>query len=174
MRILIGVLALGTGLVIGNWLPGIDQRTQLLLHRSIITHGPLIPLIGFAVVFYSSARVLRWFVIGVCIGTAVHLCFDLFPKGWQGFALVSVPAFGRTHPLFSWLWLGFGTVACIFMAAKLVRSGGELMLFFLALVASFALIAFGESAFWRPMAAIIIAALLCAKPLFRQAYREPF
>ena len=171
---IIGVLALGAGIVIGNWFPDIDQRTQLLLHRSIITHGPLIPLIGFAVVFHSNARVLRWFVIGICIGTAVHLCFDLFPRGWQGFALISIPAFGWTPPFFSWLWLGSGTVACVFMAAKLVRNGGESMLFFLALVVSFALIAFGESALWRPMAAIAIAALLCAKPLFQWADSERF
>ncbi|MXY47318.1 MAG: hypothetical protein F4Y44_10150 [Chloroflexi bacterium] len=60
------------------------------------------------------------------------------------------------------------------MAAKLVRSGGELMLFFLVLVVSFALIAFDESALWRPLAAIAIAALLCAKPLFQWAVSEQF
>ena len=33
------------GLHCGIGLPDIDQHTDLLLHRSIITHSPLIPLI---------------------------------------------------------------------------------------------------------------------------------
>ena len=45
MKYLFGFAALVVGLVVGNWFPDIDQKTDLLVHRSIVTHGPLLPLI---------------------------------------------------------------------------------------------------------------------------------
>ena len=48
MRYLLGLIALVVGLAVGDWFPDIDQKTSLLLHRSIVTHGPLVPLIVFA------------------------------------------------------------------------------------------------------------------------------
>ena len=75
------------GLHCGIVMPDIDQRTTLLLHRSIITHSPLIPVI----VVLLALRIglgLYTFAMGVSIGFAVHHAFDLFPKGWTGAALI--------------------------------------------------------------------------------------
>ena len=61
------------GLAVGNWFPDVDQKTDLLVHRSIVTHWPLLPLIVVV------ASVMR-----------KRLSFDLLPKDWSGFALISV------------------------------------------------------------------------------------
>jgi len=45
MKYLFGFAALAVGLAVGNWFPDVDQKTDLLVHRSIVTHGPLLPLI---------------------------------------------------------------------------------------------------------------------------------
>ena len=41
----------------------------------------------------------------MAVRVAVHLSFDLFPKGWSGFALISVPGYGWTAPWFSGAWI---------------------------------------------------------------------
>jgi hypothetical protein len=43
--VIIGFVALVVGLAVGNWFPDVDQKTDLLVHRSIVTHGPLPPLV---------------------------------------------------------------------------------------------------------------------------------
>ena len=92
MKYLFAFVLLGVGLAVGDCFPDIDQHTGLLLHRSIVTHGPLVPLIAVAIAATSRTILLRWFALGLVVGFAVHLSFDLFPKGWSGFALISVPA----------------------------------------------------------------------------------
>jgi len=39
MKYPIGLVGLIDGLELGNEFPAIDQNTNLLLHRSIVTHG---------------------------------------------------------------------------------------------------------------------------------------
>ena len=39
------IISLILGLYLGNKFPDIDQRTDLLIHRSILTHGSIFPLI---------------------------------------------------------------------------------------------------------------------------------
>ena len=58
MKYLFGFVALVVGLVVGNWFPDIDQKTDLLVHRSIVTHGPLLPIIvvGVASVMRTIPR----------------------------------------------------------------------------------------------------------------------
>ncbi len=95
MKYVLGLFALLGGLAVGNWFPDIDQKTGLLLHRSIVTHGPLVPIFVFAAASGTRSIQLRWFALGVTLGVAIHLSFDLFPKNWSGFALISVPSGGR-------------------------------------------------------------------------------
>ena len=121
MRYLLGLAALIAGLAAGDWFPDIDQKTGLLLHRSIVTHGPLVPLIVFAAASGTRSIQFRWFAMGVTLGVAIHLSFDLFPGSWSGFALISVPSYGWTASWFSWVWIAISTVACIYLALRLVR-----------------------------------------------------
>ena len=123
MKYIWGIAALVAGLAIGDWFPDVDQKTGLLLHRSIVTHGLLVPLIVVAVASGTRTIPLRWFALGLAVGVAVHLSFDLFPKGWSGFAFISVPGYGWTAPSFSGAWIATGTVFCTYLAIRLVKDG---------------------------------------------------
>ena len=94
MKYLLACVALVVGFAVGNRFPDVDQKTGLLTHRSIVTHGPLLPFIVVAVASVVRTNPLRWVALGLVVGIAVHLSFDLFPKGWSGFALISVPGYG--------------------------------------------------------------------------------
>lgn len=169
MNYLVGLVVLLGGLAFGNWFPDIDQQTGLLLHRSIVTHGPLVPLIVFGVASGARSNHLRWFALGVTLGVAIHLSFDLFPKGWSGFALISVPSYGWTAPWFSWTWIAFSTVVCIYLALRLVRGGRDSSLFILSLIFAFGYLALGEDAFWRPALALTLVTALSVTLAVRRA-----
>ena len=157
MKYPLGLLALIAGLAIGDWFPDIDQKTGLLLHRSIVTHGPLVPLVVFVAASLSRSIQIRWFALGLALGVAIHLAFDLFPSGWSGFALISVPSYGWTASWFSWTWIAISTVAATYLALRLVRGVLEGSLFILSLMVAFVYIAVGEDALWRPIVALTVA-----------------
>ena len=157
MRYPLGLVAIVAGLAVGDWFPDIDQKTSLLLHRSIVTHGPLVPLIVFAAASATRSIQVRWLALGVTLGVAIHLSFDLFPSSWSGFALISVPSYGWTASWFSWTWIAISTVACTYLALRLVRGVLDGSLFMLSLVVGFGYIAAGEDALWRPIVALTVA-----------------
>jgi hypothetical protein len=157
MKYLFGLVALLAGLAAGNWFPDIDQKTELLLHRSIVTHGLLVPLILVIAASGTRSIQLRWFALGVTLGVAVHLSLDLFPKGWSGFALISLPGYGWMPPWLSQTWIASSTVVCTYLATKLVRNGLDGSLFVLSLIGGFGYLAMSEDAFWRPLVALTVA-----------------
>ena len=56
----------GLGFYLGGETPDLDQRTSVLLHRSILTHGLLAPAVGQQVLGWpTGAAVVRG---GVCSG----------------------------------------------------------------------------------------------------------
>ena len=113
------VLALfGLGTYLGNATPDLDQRTDLLLHRSILTHGLLAPLLVSNLFGGCSARSLQWFAAGFALGVAIHLAADLFPKAWTGFALISLPLYGWLPAPASITWLVCSVVACLGLAVR--------------------------------------------------------
>lgn len=143
MRALLIVTGVIVGLLVGFELPDLDQHTRgLLLHRSIVTHGWLIPL-----VVWLAARArprefwLRFGAIGLSVATAVHLCFDLFPVAWIGFARISIPGYGWSSAPFSWIWLAGSVVVCLALALLAAASQREVWL-----VVGLALLAFAVSA----------------------------
>ncbi len=157
MQYLPALIALVVGLPLGLELPDIDQRMGFLLHRSIITHGPLVPGILFSWVARSQSLPRRWFAMSVSLGVAVHLAFDLFPQAWTGYALIGVPGLGWTPAPFSWLWIALNSLVCAALAAKLVRSSLETGLLILGLGGGFIYAVRAEDAFWGPLAAVTVA-----------------
>ena len=113
------VLALfGLGFYLGSETPDLDQRTDLLLHRSILTHGLLAPLLVSKLFGGCSVRSLQWLAAGFSSGVAIHLAADLFPKAWTGFALISLPFYGWLPPPVSIAWLVVSVVVCVGMAIR--------------------------------------------------------
>jgi hypothetical protein len=124
-----GLLYLLLGLWVGYGFADWDQRTPLLIHRSILTHGFLVPLLLFGFVASLPPRVLmtaKFLPVGFALATAVHLCFDLFPGAWYGFALIHIPLIGRTSAVFSFLWILASIILCAFIAWRYVSGRGEL------------------------------------------------
>ena len=160
------------GLHCGIVMPDIDQRTDLLLHRSIITHSPLIPVI----VSLLALRIglgLYTFAMGVSIGFAVHHTFDLFPTGWTGYALISLPFYGWTPPLFSWIWIAFTTLVCAYLAARLVQGRLDKLWYLLGFIYIFILTVPKEGTWFGPVVTLIIAVLVLARTvLSRRAKAE--
>lgn len=134
------------GLAVGLHFPDVDGRlgwlisARLLLHRSILTHGMLASLLLFWLIRRRRgvSPSLRPFAIGFSLAVAVHLCFDFFPKGWSGFALIHIPLYGWTGALSSQAWILLCIMVCLCLGLLLARSTTELMLSAVSMMISFA------------------------------------
>jgi len=167
-KIVVRLLTLLAGVTLGCWLPDFDQDTTALVHRSIVTHGPLAPLLLYvALGSRGMPAPVRLFVSGTALAVAVHLCFDLFPRGWTGFALIHVPTYGWTPPLVSWSWIAISIILCFYIAIKSAQGWKESTLVFVGILAVFSFLLPAENALWRPfMAALggsVIAVVLGAR-----------
>lgn len=155
MRHAAGVILFAFGCLIGLRLADFDQSFTwwpLIVHRSLLTHGFLLPLLLFLAVHRPHPRRsgqqsnqgggaddprLRLFVQGLCLASAVHLCFDLYPAGWGRYSRVFVPFSGWTTPAFSKIWLGAGALVCLYLACCLLRGWGGLGLALLGLIVTY-------------------------------------
>jgi hypothetical protein len=170
MGYLIGIALLVAGLVAGAYFPDLDQRLPLL-HRSILTHNAFLPLLLGLLFRRQKAPALRLLTVGLSMGLAVHLAFDLFPQAWTGFARISLPFFGWTSPTFSWLWIALSIALCLVVVAALVRSGLEAGLAAAGLVGAFAWYAPSQHVYiWGELLALVVAAALAVA--VRSAYRR--
>ena len=159
-------------LVAGAWagleLPDEDQSIDFLLHRSIVTHGPLIPLGLFWVLKDVRYSWVRLFVMYVCLGFTVHMAFDLFPARWSGYALISIPVYGWIPAWSSVLWLAGTSLLSASLAARLARGFGEATLLAVGAVAIFVAATPGERVIVGPLlVATASLAVGCGARLFR-------
>ncbi|GAK52366.1 hypothetical protein U14_03617 [Candidatus Moduliflexus flocculans] len=116
------------GALIGTRFADIDSALPFLTHRSIITHGVIFPLmIWFIAIKYSNTG-WRLFAIGFSMAMAVHLCFDLYPRGWAGFALIHVPGIGRLSKELSWSWIACNIIVTQFLALWLAWKMRDIIL----------------------------------------------
>ncbi len=152
----LSILALAIAAYIGLNLPDIDQHVGFLLHRSIVSHGPLFPLAAFTLAQIDHPLPRR-FGMGMGLGYAVHLAFDLFPQSWQGYALISIPGYGWIPGVASWIWIAVTMLMSMFLAVKLARHLGDTLILLLALATVFVFASGNERAFWLPMLATVIS-----------------
>ena len=150
------LISLVAGLALGEWFPDIDQRFQFLTHRSILTHGLIVPLILYSVASGFKATPPRLFVLGFSVGVAIHLGFDLFPKSWHGFALIHSPWLGRTHPIFSWLWIAGSMISCLYFSMRMARTAIQGTALLLGALGLFSYTSTNETAFWGPLFSLLI------------------
>lgn len=156
----LSLIALTAAVYIGLHLPDVDQRVGFLLHRSILTHGPLLPILAFFLALGDNP-VQRRLGMGMEAGYAVHLAFDLFPQAWQGYALISLPGYGWTPAIFSWIWITATMLICFSLAIKLSRNAMDSIILLIAVAATFLFAAIGESTFWRPLGVTVASVLIC-------------
>lgn len=152
MTALIGFLLFVIGAAIGLRFADCDLWLRwypLLWHRSLLTHGLLVPLLLF-LAFKPKGRETkehlpaRLFAMGFCLASAVHLAFDLFPRTWSGPALIHLPFVGWSNPAFSQAWIVISLLVCLFLACRLLRNRREFVLAALGLIVTFGVSASAE------------------------------
>ena len=119
------LVILYVSLLAGLEFPDFDLHLLFFLgHRSILTHGIIVPFFLYKFLtmescskfsnkifgrFFSnkniSKEVLDYVYIGFLIGIAIHLCADLFPKAWIGYAQIVFPPWIRMGAAFSIGWM---------------------------------------------------------------------
>jgi hypothetical protein len=164
------------GLAVGLHFPDIDGRFKrlippsLLSHRSILTHGMIASLLLFLLIRrrVGEATPLRLFAVGFSPAVAVHLCFDFFPKGWSGFALIHIPFYGWTTAFFSQAWIMLSIVACLCLGFLLVKNIVELVLGVVNLIISFAVSAVENGRDVLPAFTLLALATLVTIVVVRQ------
>ena len=169
----IALLALLVGLALGERFPDVDQHTGILVHRSVFTHGPLLPLLLFLLTSGIKAPVpIRMFALGFSVAVAVRLCFDLFPKAWHGYALIHVPAIGWTFPAISWAWIALSIICCLYLALRMVKNGVQGMALVFGAIGTFTYAGVYEDAVLGPLITMIAAASIGLVALLWRASPE--
>ncbi len=163
MGYIISVFFLLTGMFIGLNLADIDLQLPFLFHRSILTHGFLIAAILYGIVRSKKSDALRLFALGFYLSSAIHLAFDLFPRSWQGYALITVPVYGRTSAAFSWLWIALSIVVCLYLALVLMENGYEIITAAAALFIAFSYYATTERIYWSALLTLLIASIIAIR-----------
>lgn len=93
----------------------------------------------------------------------MHLCFDLFPVSWTGFALIAIPFYGRTTALLSWLWIAGNSIVCLYLLLRWVGALGDLGVVFASVIVSFVLTVISHhEAVLLPLPALVTAATLAS------------
>ena len=105
----------------------------------------------------------------MAVGLAVHLSFDLFPKGRSGFALISVPGYGWMAPWISGAWIAIITVFYAYLAIRLVKNWFDGCFLIMSLVCAFGYISIGEDGFWRPVVVLTVATAVALIPAIQHA-----
>ena len=151
------LLALLAGTAVGLLLADTDQVFFFLTHRSIVTHGLVLPLLAYQFIPTRSA----WFKAGfggLCLAMAVHLSFDLFPRGWYGYALLHIPFINtRLEQTYTVLWFLTSMVACCNLSFRVLSSRMELAAAVIIALVGFSFAAQRESTFWVPLLVLVFA-----------------
>jgi hypothetical protein len=157
---LLALLTLIGGAAIGLFLPDVDRSFPFLLHRSILTHSALIPLLCALSLQQPSPSWKRYAVIGLATTMAVHLSFDLFPVLWMGFALIHLPLYGSLGATLSIVWILGSSIACLYLVLRLLASRAELAITVGVGLSAFLFAARTERVFWPALFALLLAGLL--------------
>jgi hypothetical protein len=98
----------------GTTLPDLDLSLGLV-HRSILTHGPLLP----ALLLLGPPR---WRVVaaGLALGIGLHVAADSFPNAMTGYATVKLPFAGSIGATASYAWLALNALGLSIAGAVLL------------------------------------------------------
>ena len=117
MKILLVMSLIMLAFVVGMIAPDVDQKVGLIVHRSILTHGPWFALAAILLATKSNSRYeIPLTGAAFSLGLSIHLAADLFPRGWTGFALIHIPGYGSLPGAASVIWI---------LGEKMYRVGGS-------------------------------------------------
>ena len=172
---IISIFLVFIGAAFGVFFPDFDQTflkiNSIIQHRSIITHSCLLGLIFLWLSKRDQSELFRFFAVGIFIGIAVHLSFDLFPRRWWGGALIYIPLIGNLRslpfdgdllpPLFSSLWILGNIWFCLVQVYRIMSKNNQYLIasvfimLFIFLIASTR-----ERNFWLPFFTLSICFLI--------------
>ena len=151
-----GIILLLLALLLGLNLPDLDHQVQFLVHRSIITHGFLVPLGVFLIVYKEKMASPRFLSMGFSLAAVTHLCFDLFPRAWIGFALIHIPFWGRSSPIFSWAWMSLSIIICLYLTFMLIQTLLDILVALGSLGLAFSFYASSQAIFWPALITLLV------------------
>ncbi len=105
-------------------IPDWDQYTGVLLHRSALTHSLLIPFLLDSLSSRYSDKKYPIIISAIYFAFLVHFSADLFPRSWEGFALISIPFIGWIGML-SPLWIMINIIGCAYFCVKKLKESKE-------------------------------------------------
>ena len=109
-------------LFFGLHFPDIDLSLMFILnHRSIITHGIILPFI-FNWYLVNKTKIdrslIETFYSGILLGISIHLIADLIPKAYIGYALIKLPLNISIGKELSILWMATNVLAGLIIASN--------------------------------------------------------
>ena len=108
--------------------------------------------------------------MSVCLGFVVHLAFDLFPRAWSGYALISMPVYGWLPGWASIVWISGSMLACAYWSVRLVRGTLEPLILVVGAAGIFIYAVRSESALFSPLVVAVAALAVCGVvSLFRRS-----
>ncbi len=131
--IIIQSFSYSVALLIGIYVfPDSDQTIlSFLSHRSILTHGILLPVLIYWIlnkIFKHKKETLDYIYAGLLIGISIHLTADLFSKSFVGYATIKFPfqitsdgLIFKTKSIGSFqsiLWIFFNAILGLFISYK--------------------------------------------------------
>ena len=122
LALAVAVACFAVGAWLGSWFPDVDLKIRFLRHRSIVTHGFILPALMLLAVGAARNERMDWFIAGFATGVAAHLAFDLFPESWRGYAMISAPIFGSLSRRASKAWIALSAFVCL-SASMLLADG---------------------------------------------------
>lgn len=157
----IALVALFCGAALGLSLPDTDHVFFFLRHRSMVTHSVLFPFLAY---YFSrdSKYWVRMGATGLALAITVHLCFDLFPADWRGYALLYIPFGGALPGTMSWLWLFGNMVACWYISFLLLDTIDQTKIALGCTALIFLFASQVERSLWMPLITLVLSGALAS------------
>lgn len=163
--IIISTLFLISFYYIGLKYPDVDLKIKGLGHRSIVTHSFFLTTIlmylhkkNYLWLVYSAKYdITRFMIIGLALGIAIHILYDLRPKAYKGTALIKFPYMNRglsVNQSIAFMLLTVGV--CLFTVIFYVKTLYEMLILLFLLIFTIIKKRKVEKGFWTTIIFFII------------------
>ena len=163
--VIISTLFLISFYYIGLKYPDVDLKIKGLGHRSIVTHSFFLTTILMYLhktnllwlVYGAKYDITRFMIIGLSLGIAIHILYDLRPKAYKGTALIKFPYMNRglsVNQSIAFMLLTVGI--CLFTVIFYVKTLYEMFVLLFLLIFTIIKKRKVEKGFWTTIIFFII------------------